>query len=186
MESGLTRALIIAAIALGIVIGTAFFIPDLIAAQSGAHPFLSTIQQGGAPHDYKVIALGWVFGVVVISIIFLMLSLGASRGNSLRGLGWPLAVIYTLIVASWTGIVYAYLGYIGDPDQATIFGLPLPTGMMIFVMTPIGLLVNVLFVVRFPKSILTAADLDKYRHLADASEDPDTRLQSDSETEHRD
>lgn len=165
------RWILIAAIAIAAVIGIAFLVPELGAANGNVHALFSTMQQGGAPHGSTVIWLGWAFGILILFLIVFIISLGAARRNKLRGLGWPLVLILALTMAAWTGVVLAYKGYLTNPDQPLLFGFPLPTGLMIFVMTPLMVLINILFVTRFPKSILTEEDVEKYKHLLDKQED---------------
>ena len=160
-----------AVIGLAVLVGIAFFIPELSLTGGHTHAQFSTIRQGGAPHSNAVIWLGWIFGTITLIFFFLMISLGASRKNKLRGLGKFLVGICALTVAAWSGIVVTYQGYVSNPDQALLFGFPLPTGLMIFVFPLTGLLVTILFVVQFPKSILTEEDLEKYRQLKDAGDE---------------
>ena len=75
-------------------------------------------------------------------------------------------------VGAWTAVIFAYQDYVLDPYQDLVLGLPLPTTLLIFVMVPAMLLINILFVAIFPKSILTEEDLEKFRQLtADSGED---------------
>ena len=167
----LSKLILVAAIALAAVIGIAFLVPELGAANGNVHALFSTMQQGGAPHDSTVIWLGWAFGILILFLIVFIISLGAARRNKLRGLAWPLVLIFALTMAAWTGVVLAYKGYLTNPDQPLLFGFPLPTGLMIFVMTPLMVLINILFVTRFPKSILTEEDVEIYKQLLDKQED---------------
>ncbi len=160
-----------AVIGLAVVVGIAFFIPELSLTGGHTHAQFSTIRQGGAPHSNAVIWLGWIFGTITLIFFFLVISLGVARGNNLRGLGKYLVAICAVTVAAWSGIVVTYQGYISNPDQGLLFGFPLPTGLMIFVFPLTGLLVTILFVVQFPKSILTEEDLEKYRQLKDAGDE---------------
>ncbi len=164
------KLIFIASIGLGVVIAIAFVIPELGLTRGHAHVQFSTIRQGGVPHSSAVIWLGWVFGIITLILFFFVLSLGAAHQNGLRGLGRPFVVICTLIAATWTGIVVTYPAYMSDPDHAMLFGLPLPTSLMIFVFPSVSLLITILFVVQFPKSILTEEDLEKYRKLLDDDE----------------
>ncbi len=164
------KFILIAAIGLAIVIGIAFFVPELGLTRGQVHPQFATMRQGGEPHSSAVIWLGWIFGLVAQLLVFSLYSLGASRQNKLRGLGKPFIFIFTLTASVWTSIVVTYQDYADNPDPALLFGFPLPTGLMIFVMPLAMLLITVLFVVRFPKSILTEEDLEKYRQLLDDKE----------------
>jgi hypothetical protein len=164
------KLIFVAAIGLAIVIGLAFFVPELGLTRGHAHVQFSTIRQGGVPHSSAVIWLGWVFGIVTLILVFSLFSLGAAHRDKLRGLGKPFVIVFALAAAAWSGIVVTYQGYISNPDQALLFGFPLPTGLMIFVFPSVSLLITILFVVRFPKSILTEADLEKYRQLLDDEE----------------
>ena len=164
------KQILIAAICLSVVMGIAYLIPELGLTKGQAHAQFITIRQGGVPHGSAVIWLGWVFGIITLILVFSLYSLGAAHQNKLRGLGKPFALVFALTAAAWTGIVVTYQGYLSNPDQALLFGFPLPTGLMIFVMTPLMVLINILFVTRFPTSILTAEDLEKYKQLLDDEE----------------
>ena len=164
------KFVLIAAIGLAIVIGIAFFVPELGLTGGQVHEKFTTIRQGGEPHSSAVIWFGWIFGLIAQLLVFSLYSLGASRQNKLRGLGWPFIIVFTLTATVWTSIVVTYQDYVGNPDPALLFGLPLPTGLMVFVMPVAMLLISVIFVVRFPKSILTEEDLEKYQRLLDDKE----------------
>ena len=164
------KFILIAAIGLAIVIGIAFFVPELGDTRGHVHAQFETMRQGGAPHSSAVIWLGWLFGILVQVLIFFLFSLGAARHNSLRGLGKPFVLIFILTATVWTAVVVTYQDYIGNPDPALLFGIPLPTALVIFFMPLAMLLAPILFVVRFPKSILTDEDLEKYKQLLDDQE----------------
>ncbi len=164
------KFILIAAIGLAIVIGIAFFVPELSLTRGHVHAQFATIRQGGAPHSTAVIWLGWAFGIIALVLVFSLFSLGASRQNRLRGLGKPFVLIFILTAAVWTGIVVSYQDYMSNPDQALLFGFPQPTVLVIFVMPLAMLFIPILFVVRFPKSILTDEDLEKYKQLLDDQE----------------
>ncbi len=119
------RLILIAVIGLAIVIGIAFFIPELSITGCHAHAQFSTIRQGGVPHSSAVIWLGWAFGIIALSLFFFVFSLGVARRNRLRGLGKPFVITWALIAATWTGIVVTYQGYISNPDQGLLFGFPI-------------------------------------------------------------
>lgn len=164
------KFVLIAAVGLAVVIAISFFVPELSLTRGQVHAQFTTMRQGGAPHSSAVIWLGWIFGLIAQLLVFSLYSLGASRQNKLRGLGKPFILIFTLTASVWTSIVFTYQDYIGNPDPALLFGFPLPTGLMIFVMPLAMLLISVLFVLRFPKSILTEEDLEKYQQLLDDKE----------------
>jgi hypothetical protein len=159
------KLIFIATIGLAAVVGIAFFVPELGLTRGHAHLQFNTIRQGGAPHSSLVIWLGWLFGIITLTLFFFVLSLGAARQNKLRGLGKSFIVICILIAATWTGIVVTYQTYISNPDQGLLLGFPLPTALMIFVFPSVSFLVTILFVVQFPKSILTEEDHEKYNQL---------------------
>ena len=160
------RLIFVAAIVLSAIIGAAFLVPELQATHGIAHSVYETIRQGGDGHGVTTIRLGWLFGVATFVLIFSLLSLGVSRKSSLRGLGWFFLIIFLLTVAAWTAVILAYEDYVQDPYQDLVLGFPLPTALMIFAMIPAMVLINILFVVMFPKSILTQEDIDRHRNLA--------------------
>ncbi len=118
------------------------------------------MQQGGDPASESVIWLGWAFGAFAIALIFSMFALGTVRNRSFRGMGWPIVSVFIATIAAWTAVIVAYEGFVSNPQQSLLFGFPLPTGLMIFVMLPVMCLINIVFVIWFPKSVLTEEDLD--------------------------
>lgn len=155
----------IAAITMALIIGAAYFMPDLSTVQGSIHPEFASMQRGGEATTGSTLWIGWGFGIAAVVLIFSMLSLGVARKRSFRGAGWPLIGSFLASIATWTGVIYAYGGFVSNPQQDLLFGWPLPTGLMLFVMLPAMFLVNVVFVVFFPKSILTDEDLRKYDQL---------------------
>lgn len=128
------------------------------------------MQKGGQPPDSRTIVLGWIFGFGAISLIFSMFALSTVRNGSFRGAGWPILAVYVATMIVWTAIVVAYTGYVDDPSRSRLFGWPLPTGLTIFVFLPVMFLINVVFVVYFPRSILTEEDLRQFERDGDRDE----------------
>ena len=120
------------------------------------------MQQAGEPASPDLVWLGWLFLATVVSLIFAMLSLGVARGRSFRGAGWPMFAVYVATLAVWTAIVVTSTGYTADSEQSFFLGWPLPTGLIIFVFLPVMFLINIVFVVVFPRSILTEEDLEQF------------------------
>ena len=97
------------------------------------------------------------------------------HGNSLRRMNESYdpvqpELIHDRIIVTFNADFLQKNTAIGNPDPALLFGIPLPTALVIFVMPLAMLLVPILFVVRFPKSILTEEDLEKYKQLLDDRE----------------
>ena len=162
------------ALALAGVIAIAFFVPELLQSQDHTHPLYSSMQRGGDPSGASVTWLGWAFGIVATFLIFCAFALGAQRDGSLRGLGWPIAAVFLATIAAWSAVIVAYRYFIEDTDQSLLFGFPLPTGLMIFVMLPTMFLINIVFVIWFPRSILTKDDLDKFERLVGEDDDSES------------
>jgi hypothetical protein len=154
-----------AAITLAAVIGIAFFIPELQGPQGVVHPEFDSMRRASPAAGSSTVMLGWFFGVVVTILVFLMFSLGVARRGSFRGIGWPLVLVLIATVISWTAVVVAYQGYVSNMDQSLLFGWPLPTALLVFLMFPAMLLINIVFVIYFPKSIMTEEDLDKFERV---------------------
>ena len=160
-----SRLLFSVAITLAAVIGVAFFIPELQGPQGSVHPVFSSMQRGGDPVSGFVIWLGWAFGAGVIVLIFSMVALGTARGKSFRGIGWPLISVFVATIAAWIAVVVAYQNFVSNPEQSLLFGWPLPTGLMIFVMLPVMFLINIVFVIYFPRSVLAEEDTEKFEKV---------------------
>ena len=137
--------------------------------QGVAHPEFDSLQQGRP--STGAAWLGWAFGVAAIGLVFATLALGLVRRRSLRGVGWPLLAVLIATIAAWTGVIVSYVGYVTDPQQPLLFGWPMPTALMLFVLLPLMCLVNVVFVVWFPKSILTEEDLNRFDEIMKQQEE---------------
>lgn len=144
------------------LIGVAFFIPELQGPQGVVHPEFDSMRRASPAAGESTVLLGWIFGVVVTFLIFLMFGLGVARRGSFRGIGWPLVLVLIATIVSWTAVVVAYQGYVSDTAQSLLFGWPLPTALLVFLMFPAMLLINIVFVIYFPRSILTEGDLEKF------------------------
>ena len=147
---------------LSFVVGAAYFITDLPGTLGAVHEDFPSMQKGGQPPDRMTVLLGWLFGFGAISLIFSMFGLSTVRNGSFRGAGWPILAVYVATLIVWSAIVVAYSGYVEDPDQTTLFGWPLPTGLTLFVFLPVMFLINIVFVVYFPRSILSEDDLQQF------------------------
>ncbi len=165
MPINYAKLVLAAAITLLAVIATAFFIPELQGPQGVVHPDFGSMRRASPAAGETTVWLGWFFGVVVTILIFLMFGLGVARRGSFRGVGWPLVLVLIATIVSWTAVVAAYQGYVRDADQSLLFGWPLPTALLVFLMFPAMLLINIVFVIYFPKSIMTEEDLDKFERV---------------------
>lgn len=139
--------------------------PDLQGPQGVVHPDFDSMRRASPAAGSSTVMLGWFFGVVVTVLVFLMFGLGVARRRSFRGVGWPLVLVLIATIVSWTAVVAAYQGYVNDAGQSLLFGWPLPTALLVFLMFPAMLLINIVFVIYFPKSIMTEEDLDQFEKV---------------------
>ena len=123
------------------------------------------MQRSGDPAGGSTVWLGWLFGAAAVALIFSMFSLAVAREGSFRGAGWPILGVFLATIIAWTAVIATYLGYVEDPQQPQLFGWPLPTGLTLFLLLPVMFLINVVFVIWFPRSILTKSDLKKVEEL---------------------
>ena len=169
------RIVLIAAVVLFAIVAAAYFIPGVDSIPGTSHDQFRSMQQAGEPAGAALAWLGWLFLAIGVTLIFAMLSLGVVRGKSFRGAGWPMSAVYVATLAVWTAIVVTSVGYTSNPDQSFLLGWPLPTGLVIFVFLPVMFLINVVFVVVFPRSILTEEDLQQFEQaeLGEAAREQD-------------
>jgi hypothetical protein len=103
-------------------------------------------------------ALRWVAALAVTTFPVALIALGAARGGRLNGLRWPLLILWIVLAGSFAALL-ALPG--GGPDA--VFGLPLGTALMLFVLVPVPfVLVCWTYATRFD---LRDEDMEKLRRL---------------------
>jgi len=106
-------------------------------------------------------ALRWVAALAVTTFPVALITLGAARGGRLNGLRGPLLVLWIVLAGSFLALL-ALPG--GGPDS--LFGLPLGTVLMLFVLVPVPfILVCWAYAARFGGFILRDEDLERLRRL---------------------
>ncbi len=139
-----------------------FALPMPGGATGTAHPSFSTMLASGGPTLPAARWLGWVFGVLLISLMVGLLLLGLGRQSSkpiVRGFFLGSGF---LILAAFTGLVLADAS--GDP--ADLFGsLPPATAWMLYGLWPVASLFLVWWAVRFREDIVTDEDLRIFDEL---------------------
>jgi hypothetical protein len=85
-----------------------------------------------------------------------LIALGGSRGGRLRGLTGPLLFLGVLLALGLSAVLALPNG---GPD---VFGLPVATAVMIFVLVPVPLiLLGAIYAASFDRSVLRPEDLDR-------------------------
>ncbi len=106
-----------------------------------------------------------LFGLLQLGIIVGCLMLGVTRAGRVRL--W-LGVCGLLLGALFTLMVWTYRGYLTDAAPALFFGLPAPTAWFLYGLWPAEFLVVLLYVLLFRRSIVTPADMQRFREIVAA------------------
>ena len=166
---------------IGMVIFTAFTLPEPPQSHGVIHPQFASMEHSGAGIDRSghLLWLGWGLGVLEIAFFVTLIALGASSRRGLRGLGLPLMISGLAYVAVWTALVLAYRAYASGAATVLFLGFPAPTAWMLFAIWPLPVLFVVFYTLGFDRWVATPQDLaeleDRLARL---------RLGSDAESEH--
>ena len=131
------------------------------------HPRFSTMQQSGWSWEDRSFLLGWVWllGTLQISLFLCVLVLGLAKGGCLGPLRIPLLVGGLLYVGCFSFMVLAHL----FPVAPSIWSLPSPTTVMLFLLWPLPSLYFVgLYVAIFDSWILTQESHQRFLDLVRA------------------
>ena len=131
------------------------------------HPKIASMRHGGDPERHSaVLGWGWGFGALMITSVVALIAFGARKDERLHGgLGWWLLGGLLAYLAAWTWLVLAYERYVHDPSPALYLYLPAPSAIMLYVLFPVSVLFNLLFVAAFRRSIFSVADEAAYERL---------------------
>jgi hypothetical protein len=167
MSIRIERILFALLLALWAVVLVTMLIPEVAGARGVVHPEIESIQQGGSGierHGYAL-PLYWAFGVAVISTFVALIAFGARKGKEIKRLVWALLLGGSAFVITWTWLILVYRGYMTETSHALIFGFPVPTAVMIFVVYPISMIFNLLFVIGFKHWVLSDEAAEAYERM---------------------
>jgi hypothetical protein len=115
---------------------------------------------------FEVPFLRWAAALAVATFPVALIALGAGRGGRLGGLRLPLLLLWTVLAGGFLTLLALPHG---GPDS--MFGLPLGTALMVFVLVPIPFaLVCWAYASRFD---LREEDLERLRRLREGPRDPE-------------
>lgn len=163
------------------IIGFAMLIPEPPNGYGVPHPeFPSMLYGGPSEHHEGILWVGWAFGVVQLLLYGALMAFGARKGDSLRGfgarkggtlrgLGRPLIFCMAVQLATLTWVLLAYRGFMSETTHSLVLALPAPTAVLIYVLWPLTVLFNLLFVFGFRRWVLTDEDFAAYERLVAAT-----------------
>ena len=119
----------------------------------------------GPTRHTPVLWLGWVFGMLQLAIVVACLMLGVQRAGAVRlGLG----LCGLLLGGLFTMMVLSYRAYLTDATPALFFGLPAPAAWFLYGFWPAELLVVLLYVLLFSRSIVTPDQMRRFEEIVAA------------------
>jgi hypothetical protein len=163
----LERILFGLVLAIWAVVLVAMLIPEPEHARGMVHPSFATMKHGGSGVERHagVLWLGGAFGGLAIATFVTLMAFGSRRGDSLRGLGPRLVLGLAAYLGAWSWLVLAYRDYLTEPTHRLILGFPAPTAIMLYVLWPVSVVFNVLFVVGFKRWVFSDEDRERYERL---------------------
>ena len=111
--------------------------------------------------------LAYFFGIGIIGIFLLGLFIGAwknhpeTRKNIYRWFAWGSGLYFL----AFTAMIVAYGYDVAHPEDLYVLGFPLPTALMLFVFGFSPLYFSVLYIINFPRWILTPAEEQAFQNL---------------------
>ncbi len=163
----LERIVFALVLAISAVVLVTMLVPEGEHAQGLEHPSFATMRHGGSgvARHAGILWLGGAFGGLAITLFVALMAFGTRRGDSLRGLGPKLILGLVAYLAAWSWLVFAYRGYMNEPDHSLVLGFPLPTAIMLFVLWPVSIVFNLVFVVGVKHWVLSDQDHERYQQL---------------------
>ena len=120
----------------------------------------------GAERHRPILWFAWSFGLLQLALIVGCLALGVRHLERVRA---PLAACGVVLGLMLTMMVVTYQGYLDDVDSPLFFSLPVPTAWFLYGFWPAEFLVVALYVLVFPRSIVTREDMERFRGLVAAN-----------------
>lgn len=128
------------------------------------HGRFPSMDHGGAglERHTPILWLAWTFGLLQIALILGCLALGVKQ---LERVWAPLVACGVFFAVIFTMMVVTYRGYLDEVAHPLFFSLPAPTAWFLYGFWPGEFLVVTLFVLVFSRSIVTRADLERFREV---------------------
>lgn len=157
-------------LAIGAVVGLALFVPEAPNGHGVIHSeFPSMLAGGSAQRHEGILWVGWAFGILQLFLYGTLMAFGSRKGATLRGLGRPLIYGTAIQIATLTAVVLTYRATMGESTPSSVLAFPTSTAVFIYVLWPLTVLFNLLFVFGFQRWVLTDSDLAQYEQLVAAA-----------------
>jgi len=114
--------------------------------------------EGGTPRHERILAVGWLFGVLIMAFAAALLLWGYRRQGRVGRMGWAVAVIFVVQAVCFSAVMIAYGSYTGESAPALWWALPEPTALLVYLFWPSQLGFLVLYVVTFDRWFWTPDD----------------------------
>lgn len=152
------------------VLLAAALLPEPPGAAGQPHAAFATMRHGGpaAERTGWVLGLGWALGALTIATFATAFALGIRGREGLGPLRRPIVAGALLYEICWIAVVSSYRAYAGDPDVPILWGFPLPTALMLYLLWPFPLLFGLLWVRAFDGTVLDDDALARFRARLDA------------------
>ncbi len=139
------------------------------------HPEHPTMRHSGSGEHQDVapgapLWVGWLFGMAIFGVFAALIAFGAR--HRIRDFGRWLVPAVAAVIGAWTWVVFAYRGYLDDPQPALYLALPAPTAIMVYLFWPLGGVFVLFFVLGFRRWVLSDDDFETYQRLVDAARRP--------------
>ena len=170
----LTWCLFALLVAMCVVLTVTLTVPESDVGHGFEHPEYSRSQQGmqqggsGLERHSRVLWLGWLFGILEISLFVCCLALGASKRGRVGKLAWPLAIGLVLFLSAYTAMIFVYREYMGETSHSLVLSFPAPTAVMLFVLWPLPAYFTLVYILNFDRCIMTPEDTEKFRKILQA------------------
>ena len=113
--------------------------------------------------------LAWCFGTVSMMSFVALMAFGMPRtAGARRATRWWFGGGLAAYLGAWVWLALAYLAGFDDSSPTLYLGLPAPSAVMIYVLFPVSILFNLLFVCGFRGWVLSPQDEADYERLLSA------------------
>ncbi len=142
-------------------------------AAGTAHPERASLLSGGdgAARGRPLLDLAWAYGAAAIAFFAIAFALALRRrGQGLGPVRVPFWISVGLYQLAWLGLLLAYAAFLRAPAEAPfVFGFPLPTAIMLFVLWPLPVLFMLIYLRFFSRWVWTAEDEERAARLVAAA-----------------
>ncbi len=114
--------------------------------------------EGDTPRHERILAVGWVFGVLIMAFAAALLTWGYRRRGHVGRMGWAVLAVFVVQVVCFSAVIVAYASYPGEPSPALWWALPEPTAWLVYLFWPSQFGFLILYVVTFDRWFWTPDD----------------------------